>query len=309
MALPSQPRVGYLGPEGTFSEQALLASARPDSVRPVPRESIYDVVTALREGEVEFALVPIENSLEGSISVTLDLLAEDASGVEIVAEALLRVSHCLIAHEQALLQEIDTVLSHPQVLGQCARLLRGELSAARALPASSSADAVRTVAAERRRGLAAIGTPLAASFYGAEVLREEVQDRRDNETRFAWLARAGLADEPPLPVPVRVPAEEANFKTSLVFWGSGADRPGWLVRCLGVFAERDINLTKIESRPRRERLGSYMFFADLSGHLSDPAVAEALEEVRSLCAEVRVLGSYREASAGANAEPPGASGR
>jgi prephenate dehydratase len=315
MALPNRPRVGYLGPEGTFSEQALLASARPDSVLPVPRESIYDVVTALREGEVEYALVPIENSLEGSISVTLDLLAEDASGVEIVAEALLRVSHCLIAHEQIALQEIDTVVSHPQVLGQCARLLRGELSAARALPASSSAEAVRTVAAERRRGLAAIGTPLAASIYGAEVLREEVQDRRDNETRFAWLARAGLADERPLPacarsgMPVRVPAEEANFKTSLVFWGSGADRPGWLVRCLGVFAERDINLTKIESRPRRERLGSYMFFADLSGHLSDPAVAEALEEVRSLCAEVRVLGSYREASARANAEPPGASGR
>ena len=303
MALPSQPRVGYLGPEGTFSEQALLASARPDSVRPVPRESIYDVVTALREGEVEFALVPIENSLEGSISVTLDLLAEDASGVEIVAEALLRVSHCLIAHEHVALREIDTVLSHPQVLGQCARLLRGELSAARALPASSSADAVRTVAAERRRGLAAIGTPLAASIYGATVLREEVQDRRDNETRFAWLAPAGQSAEPPLR------GEPAHFKTSLVFWGSGADRPGWLVRCLGVFAERDINLTKIESRPRRERLGSYMFFADLSGHLRDPAVAEALAEVRSLCAELRVLGSYREASAGANARPPGASPR
>ncbi len=303
MALPSQPRVGYLGPEGTFSEQALLASARPDSVRPVPRESIYGVVTALREGEVEFALVPIENSLEGSISVTLDLLAEDASGVEIVAEALLRVSHCLIAHEHVALEAIDTVLSHPQVLGQCSRLLRGELSAARALPASSSAEAVRTVATEGRRGLAAIGTPLAASIYGAAVLREEVQDRRDNETRFAWLAPAGQSAEPPLL------AEQPHFKTSLVFWGSGADRPGWLVRCLGVFAEREINLTKIESRPRRERLGSYMFFADLSGHLQDPAVAEALSEVRSLCADVRVLGSYREASAGANAQPPGASPR
>ena len=303
MALPSQPRVGYLGPEGTFSEQALLASARPGSVRPVPRESIYDVVTALREGEVEFALVPIENSLEGSISVTLDLLAEDASGVEIVAEALLHVSHCLIAHEHVALGEIDTVLSHPQVLGQCARVLRGELSAARALPAGSSAEAVRTVASERRRGLAAIGTPLAASIYGATVLREGIQDRRDNETRFAWLAPAGRAAEPPLL------AEEDHFKTSLVFWGSGADRPGWLVRCLGVFAQRDINLTKIESRPRRERLGSYMFFADLSGDVRDPAVAEAIAEARSLCAEVRVLGSYREASAEANARPPGASPR
>jgi prephenate dehydratase len=315
MASPSRPRVGYLGPEGTFSEQALLASAMPDSVRPVPGESIYDVVLALREGEVEFALVPIENSLEGSISVTLDLLAEDASGVEIVAETLLRVSHCLIAHEQVAIGDIDTVLSHPQVLGQCARLLRGELSAARALPVSSSAEAVRTVAAERRRGLVAIGTSLAASIYGATVLREEVQDRHDNETRFAWLAPAGDAAEPSLParagsgVPVRLLAEDARFKTSLVFWGSGADRPGWLVRCLGVFAQRDINLTKIESRPRRERLGSYMFFADLSGHVRDPAVAEALAEVRSVCAEVRVLGSYPEASGGANARPPGASPR
>ena len=304
MALPSQPRVGYLGPEGTFSEQALLASARPDSVRPVPRESIYDVVTALREGEVEFALVPIENSLEGSISVTLDLLAEDASGVEIVAEALLRVSHCLIAHEHVALEEIDTVLSHPQVLGQCARLLRGELGAARALPASSSAEAVRTVAAERRRGLAAIGTPLAASIYGATVLREEVQDRRDNETRFVWLARAGIA----APAPLRETAG-GSLKTSLAFWGQGADSPGWLVRCLDEFGRRGINLTRIESRPLRERLGTYMFFADLSGHLQDPAVAEALSEVRSLCADVRVLGSYREASAGANAQPPGASPR
>ena len=303
MAFPSRPRVGYLGPEGTFSEQALLASARPDSVRPVPGDSIYDVVLALREGDVEFALVPIENSLEGSISVTLDLLAEDASGVEIVAETLLRVSHCLIAHEQVAIGDIDTVLSHPQVLGQCARLLRGELRAARARPASSSAEAVRTVAAERRRGLAAIGTSLAASIYGATVLREEVQDRRDNETRFAWLAPAGAAGEPPLL------AEAARFKTSLVFWGSGADRPGWLVRCLGVFAQREVNLTKIESRPRRERLGSYMFFADLSGHVGDPAVAEALAEVRSLCAEVRVLGSYPEASTGMNAGPPGASPR
>ena len=304
MALPSRPRVGYLGPEGTFSEQALLASASPDSVHPVPRESIYDVVTALREGEVEFALVPIENSLEGSISVTLDLLAEDESGVEIVAEALLRVSHCLIAHERVALEEVDTVLSHPQVLGQCARLLRGELSAARALPTGSSAEAVRTVAAERHRGLAAIGTPLAASIYGATVLREEVQDRSDNETRFAWLAPAGQEAAPPL-----LHSEEAHFKTSLVFWGSGADRPGWLVRCLGEFAQRDINLTKIESRPRRERLGSYMFFADLSGHLRDPAVTEALAEVRSLCAEVRVLGSYSAASARADTQPQGASPR
>ena len=186
-----RPRVGYLGPEGTFSEEALLSSAAPDSVEPVPRASIYDTVMALRQGEVEWAIVPIENSLDGSVSVTLDLLAGEAEDVRIVGETLLRVRHSLIAGQALELQEIDTVLSHPQVPGQCERFLRGELPHARVLPASSTAEAVRSVVGGKRRGEAALGTSLAAHIYGGTVVREGVQDRDDNETRFVWLARAG----------------------------------------------------------------------------------------------------------------------
>jgi prephenate dehydratase len=296
----AQPRarVGYLGPAGTFSEEALLASADQAAVEQVPLKTIYDAVMALRNGEVEFAIVPLENSLEGSVTVTLDLLAGEARDVSIVAEVLLRVSHSLIASTEVELAEIDTVLSHPQVLGQCAGFLRGELARARTVAADSSAEAVRTVAQERRTGSAAIGTRLAAEIYGGVVLREGIEEREDNETRFAWLARAPVGGVTPESPPLLAPAS-APWKTSLVFWGAGADHSGWLVRCLDEFAQRGVNLTKIESRPLRARLGSYMFFADLGGHPNDENVGEAIAGVRARCEKVHVMGAYRAAA------PPG----
>jgi prephenate dehydratase len=301
-----RPRVGYLGPAGTFSEEALLRSAAPDSVEPVALGSIYEAIAALREGAVRWALVPIENSLDGSITVTLDLLADERGDLEIVGEALLEVRHSLIARAELPLSEIHTVLSHPQVPGQCRRFLRSELAHAQVLPASSTAEAVRIAAGgedpdaqrggvgeahPRERGVAALGTTLAAEIYSGVVLRADVQDRDDNATRFVWLARTG--EHAPAP-PLRAAAQqdEQGAKTSLVFWGAGADSPGWLVRCLDEFARRDINLTKIESRPRRERLGHYMFFADLQGSMRERAVASAVEGMRAFCQEVRVLGSY-----------------
>jgi len=296
--MPQLPRVGYLGPEGTFTEEAALSSVDPDSVEPVPLQTIYDTVVALRREDVDWAVVPIENSLEGSVSVTLDLLAGGANDVEIVGETLLRVRHSLIAGEPLELSQIDTVLTHPQVPGQCTQFLRRELARAKILPASSTAEAVRTVAGDRGQanaghGRAALGTILAARIYGATVLREGVQDRDDNETRFVWLARAPADDRSQPREPPLSSAAAGEWKTSLVFWGPGAERPGWLVRCLDEFARREINLTKIESRPRRERLGSYMFFADLSGRLDEAAVGEAVAGLRGCCQEVRVLGSYR----------------
>ncbi len=290
-------RVGYLGPEGTFSEEALLSSVTPDSVEPVPYASIYETVVALREGTVEWAIVPIENSLDGSISVTLDLLADEAGDVRIVGETLLTVRHSLIAARSVELREIDTVLTHPQVPGQCARFLRGELPRARVLSASSTAEAVREVVEDARPGRAALGTRLAADIYGGTVLREGVQDRDDNETRFVWLARTGEGAPRPAPLSRGDVDVEQRWKTSLVFWGAGADSPGWLVRCLNEFARRDINLTKIESRPRRERLGHYMFFVDLDGGLDVAGyVSDAVADVSEMCEEVRVLGSYPAAS-------------
>jgi prephenate dehydratase len=289
---PARRRVGYLGPEGTFSEEALLSSAAPEAVEPVALASIYGTVTALRDREVDWAIVPIENSLEGSVSVTLDLLADAAAALEIVGEWPLRVRHSLIAAQAVDLSEIQTVLSHPQVPGQCERFLRGELGHATILAASSTADAVRTVAAHGRRDEAALGTSLAARIYGGTVLREGVEDREDNQTRFVWLARADGPDEQP---PLRAAASGA-WKTSLTFSGAGADHAGWLVRCLDEFARRDINLTKIESRPRRDRPGSYVFFADLSGRASEAPVSDAIAGLAAQCGEVRVLGSYRSAA-------------
>ena len=294
---PARPRAGYLGPAGTFSEEALLASVRPGSVEPVALAGIYETVAELRRGELELALVPIENSLEGSINVTLDLLAGEASDLRIVGEALLRVRHCLISAVPAELREIRTVVSHPQVPGQCTGLLRGELAGASVLAASSTAEAVRSVVAGGERTTAALGTALAAEIYGGVVLREDVQDRDDNETRFAWLARR---EDSPRGAPLR---EErlGEWRCSLVFWGAGAERSGWLVRCLEEFSARSLNLTKIESRPQRRGMGSYMFFVEIQAAEQEPAVTDAVAGLRSMCEQVLVLGSYRAAVPAAEA--------
>jgi prephenate dehydratase len=150
---------------------------------------------------------------------------------------------------------------------------------------------VRIVADDDEQRAAAIGTLLAAELYGCTVVAEGIQDRDDNETRFVWLARQDDASPVP-PLRAGAASREPRHKTSLVFWGAGAGRSGWLVLCLDEFAGRSINLTKIESRPMRSRMGQYMFFLDLEGALADAAVSEALDGLRGLCEEVRVLGSY-----------------
>lgn len=289
-ARPAVP-IGYLGPRGTFSDQALRGSTRADAVAPVACETVRDAIVAVRDRRVAWALVPIENSIEGPVTATLDTLAAEAPNVAIAGELVLAVRHCLIGHGAAVaLEGIETVLSHPHASGQCSLFLRRELPRARVAAATSTAEAVRLVGERRDPALAAIGTPLAAELYGCAVLRERIEDRPDNETRFVWVGRASAE---PRDVPLRsAPPASAPAKTSLVFWGPGADRAGWLVRCLDELARRGINLTKIESRPRRERLGHYMFFADLEGSARDARVAEALSGLRALCEEVRVLGSY-----------------
>lgn len=283
-------RVGYLGPEGTFSEEALLASIERDAVEPVALETIREAVIAVQESSVQWALVPIENSIEGSVTVTLDTLTGDAEDVTIVGEEVLAVRHCLIAAQAVHLDDIATIVSHPHVPGQCARFLHEQTPRAHVIAASSTAEAVRIVAERDDPSLAAIGTRLAAELYRCAVICDGIQDREDNETRFVWLARTDApVTEPPRAAQVR------PSKTSLVFWGPGADRAGWLVLCLNEFARREINLTKIESRPRRARLGHYMFFVDLEGSVRDEIVRDALAGLRALCEHVRVLGSYPSA--------------
>jgi prephenate dehydratase len=278
-------RVGFLGPEGTFSAEALAtAGARIGlSYDAVPLETVYETLMAVERGTVDRALVPIENSLEGAVSVTLDTLALEARDTRILGEEVLPVHHNLIAAGPVDLAEIEQVRSHPHVFGQCTRLMHGELARARAVPATSTAEAVRTAVADGGTA-AAIGSAYAAKLYGGEILRSNVEDFAGNETRFVWLGPKGSD-----------PLGSGAPKTSIVFWGPGADASGWLVGCLSEFAFRGVNLTRIESRPLREGLGSYMFFLDMEGGAEEPAVAGALEALRAKTGELRLLGSYPSA--------------
>jgi prephenate dehydratase len=280
-------RVGYLGPEGTFTHEALLAASQGHEIEPVSLPTIYDAVMAVHDGAVARALVPIENSLEGSVNATLDSLAMETEEVAIVGEVVRPITQCLIARVPLELSAIETVLSHPQASGQCARFIHTELPGVRVVAASSTADAVR-ILADHEGAWAALGTELAAERYGCVVLRAGVEDGADNQTRFVWLARKGT---PPGPLEIGGGGEDA-WKTAIVFWGLGSEAPGWLVSCLGELSSRAVNMTRIESRPRRQGLGRYMFFVDLEGRDSEPRVREALAGLRGHVEVLRVLGSF-----------------
>jgi prephenate dehydratase len=280
-------RVGYFGPEGTFTQEALVAASGGMEFELVPLATIYDTVMAVHDRAVERALVPIENSLEGSVNATLDALAIETEDVRIVGEVVHPIRQCLIARTALELSDIEVVVSHPHASAQCARFIRSRLPGARVMAGSSTAEAVRMVAAQEEPW-AAIGNRLAAQRYGCQVLRAGVEDVPGNETRFVWLGRTGAppggpgAAEPPL----------GPWKSAIVFWGVGSEAPGWLVACLSEFADRGVNLTRIESRPRKQGLGRYMFFADLEGHDSEPHVAAALEGLRTHVEGLRRLGSF-----------------
>jgi prephenate dehydratase len=272
-------RVGYLGPAGTHTEEALRASA-PEPVEEIPYPTIYDTVMAVHDGEVERAVVPIENSLEGAVSITIDTLALDATDVRIVAEVVHPIHHCVVAAVQLDLADVKRVVSHPQATAQCRRFLRERLAGAEVVVAPSTADAVMSVR-DSSEPVVALGSRLAAELYGCRILVANVEDHPDNVTRFVWLAREDEVGEP---------GEDA--KTSIVFWGGGDQSPGWLVDVLSEFAGRGVNLTRIESRPRRTGLGHYFFFVDLEGAAGAGPVDEALDAVRGHVEQLRVLGSY-----------------
>lgn len=279
-------RVAYLGPRGTFTEDALMEAAAGAEVEALPAASVYAAIVAVEAGEAERAFVPFENSIEGPVRATLDTLAFDAEGVVIVGEHDLSVSQSLIAREDLPLADIETVLSHPQGTAQCARFLRENLPAASVRTVESTAEAVRIVS-ESDQPWAALGAASAAGLYGCTVLRDGVEDEPDNVTRFVWIAPEGT-----------VPEGAGPWRTTLVFAELGEDKPGALVEALGAFSERGVNLTRIESRPRRRGLGRYMFFVDCEGAVADSAVAAAVGDLRRKAESVRILGSYPTASQG-----------
>jgi prephenate dehydratase len=288
-------RVGYFGPEGTFTHEAVMASAaQVEALELVPLPTIHDTVMAVDRGEVARAVVPIENSLEGSVNATLDALAMETDNVVIVGEVIQSIRHCLITRTALELGQIEAVISHPQATAQCARFLRARLGHARVLGGTSTADAVRMVA-EHDGPWAALGTRLAAEQYGCRVLEEGVEDVPENETRFAWLGPIGS----PPGVPGSDGLGDGPWKTAIVFWGLGDDGPGWLVGCLTELATRGINLTRIESRPRKVGLGHYLFFLELEGGVGEARVTDALKALRERVEVLRMLGSFPAAGVGA----------
>ena len=272
--------VAYLGPVGTYTHEAMLSSAVGE-ISPEPRSTVYETVMAVQEGDTDRAVVPIENSLEGGVAATLDALAGEADRVRIAAEVVHPIHHCLVAAEELAPERIERVLSHPQATAQCARYLREFLPGVERVATTSTAEAVRSVR-DAAGPWAALASRLSAELYGCTVLAEGVEDHPDNVTRFVWLAGVDAQAAPP-PGPA---------KTSTVFWGFNDASPGALVSVLRELSDRSINLTKIESRPRRGGLGHYMFFADLEGHESDPNVQEALAALGGRVETLRVLGSY-----------------
>jgi prephenate dehydratase len=273
-------RIAYLGPAGTFTEDALGEAAPAAEIEPLRTATIHDAILAVEGGEADRALVPIENSIGGSIRPTLDTLAFETEAVSIVGEYDYRVRVHLIAREGVEVDQVEAVLSHPQPLAQCARFLRDNLPEIELRSVSSTAAAVRMVS-ESGRPWAALGARAAADLYGCALLIEGVEDQADNVTRFVWIAAPGAE-----------PAGEGPWKTSLVFSELGEDHPGALVDALGEFSSRGINLTRIESRPLRQGLGRYMFFCDLEGAASDAPVAAAIASLRTKADSVRLLGSY-----------------
>jgi prephenate dehydratase len=273
-------RVAYLGPAGTFSHDAVQAASAGRDIEPVPLPTVHGAISAVAAGDVDLALVPFENSIEGSVRPTLDALAFDVVGVTIAGEHDQPIRHSLVARQPMELDRIERVLSHPQVLAQCARFLRSELAAAEVVAATSSAEAIRSVGLTSEPW-AAIGAASAAALYGCEVLRSGVEDEPGNVTRFIWIAPAETAI-----------GGSGPWRTTLVFSEIGEDHPGALVEALTEFSRRAVNLTRIESRPLRRGLGRYMFFVDLEGREDDPPVAEAIAGLRGKAESVRTLGSY-----------------
>jgi prephenate dehydratase len=270
-------RVAYFGPAGTFTEEALLTQADLAAATRTPQASVPEVIAAVERSDADGGVVPIENMIEGSVSVTLDTLAFD-SELLIQREIDLPVSLNLCAQPGVSLSDVKVVTSFPHALAQCRGWLGKKLPDADTKASHSTSEAARDVSRSKRRDLAAICNALAAELYGLEVLATDIEDHPENETRFVLVGRG-------------VPAPTGHDKTSIVCF-QRQDRPGSLLGILQEFAARDVNLTKLESRPTKQGLGDYCFFIDCEGHVSDEVVADALRNVRAKQGEVKFLGSY-----------------
>lgn len=271
-AKKERPAVAFQGEPGAYSEQAVRQHFG-EAVGVLPCHSFADIFTAIHEGKARWGMLPVENSLAGSVVPAYDQLMDH--DLQIQAEVILRVEHCLMAPAGTELQKITHALSHPQALAQCAHTLRR--LGIEAVAHYDTAGAARELAAEPVPGSAAIASELAAETYGLEVLVRNLEDQVLNYTRFFVLGR-------------EEPARQDPSKTSIIF--TTRHVPGALYTVMGELAKREINLSKIESRPRRNRPWHYLFYVDFEGHEDEPAVQEALLGILKRSSFLKVLGSY-----------------
>jgi prephenate dehydratase len=275
-------RVGFLGPEGTFTEEALLSEPEYAAARITPFGSLGEVLEAVDGGQVDLGFVPLENAIEGTVRDIVDSLVFDFE-LRIQREVVLDIHLHLMAPPGTQLADIERVASIPMATAQCRGFLNRQLSGAEVLATNSTAEAARLIG-ERddvmsARPTAAIAPRLAAKLYGLDLLVEDIEDHPDNQTRFVSLAKSGI------------PSPTGHDRTSVACFQS-ADHPGSLYAILGHFAARNINLTKLESRPTKKALGDYCFIIDFEGHIADAVVSDCLRDLHAELAGVKFLGSY-----------------
>jgi chorismate mutase/prephenate dehydratase len=269
-------KVAFLGPEGTFTQAAVLKHFG-SSVRALPLAAIDEVFQEVEGGIADFGVVPIENSTEGTVNHTLDMFL--SSGLKICGEVELRIHHCLMGRMSGI-AEIKRVCAHPQALAQCRVWLDDQIPDVERVSVSSNAEGARR--ARDERGTAAIASRAAAEIYGLTVLANEIEDRADNTTRFLVVGR-------------KLFSPSGADRTTLLVSTSDTDDAGALFRLLQPLSEHRVNMTRIESRPSRKRKWDYVFFIDIEGHVSDPAVAEALAALEKRASLFKLLGSYPRA--------------
>ncbi len=270
--------ISFLGPAGTFTEEALFTQPDYASADLIPAATLSEALEAVGSGLATLAFVPIENSIEGAVNATVDSLVFEVD-LLIQREVVLDIHLHLATQPGAGLRDITRVLSIPVASAQCRRYLTAQLPNAEIIATNSTAEAARIVSTETQPGAAALAPRLAAELYGLDVIASSVEDHSDNQTRFVALASVGL------------PAPTGHDKTSIVCF-QREDRPGSLHGILSEFAARSINLTKLESRPSKRGLGNYCFLIDLEGHVADEVVADCLRVLHAELAGVKFLGSY-----------------
>ena len=270
-------KISYLGPEGTFSQEALLkylGNLTDHTLIPLP--TIVDVIKSIDRGDAEEGIVPIENSIEGSVNITQDILTFE-SETKIIRELTMPIKHNLIAKKGIKINKIKKVISHPHATAQCRMFLSANLPEAEIIAANSTAEAVKKLI-QLDPDTAAIGTKIAASLYNLNIIADDIEDSKANKTRFIFVGSY-------------IPAKSGFDKTSIVCFLK-KDKPGSLFNILKEFADRNINLTKIESRPARKDIGDYVFMIDMEGHIHDKVVYDAIESLRRDVYMIKILGSY-----------------